>query len=232
MKKFNILLLGGTGLIGTEVLKSILLYPEIQKTIVWARALPTTNAGKPIEVQSVTWESFSNGDVEFPKNIDAVICCLGTTIKKAGSQEKFREVDFDYPLLAAKKAKQAGVKAFLIVTAMGSDANSLVFYNKVKGEIERELTSLGFSYLGIFRPSLLLGDRKEVRMGEKIGEVIGALVPFSLIGLKKYKPIYAEFVARSIIKTLISKGKQLENPETHLVEILENDVMLELGKNL
>ncbi|TGL60112.1 nucleoside-diphosphate sugar epimerase [Leptospira ognonensis] len=232
MKKLNLLLLGGTGLIGTEVLKSILFYPEIQKTIVWARNAPSSDNKAPIEIQSVTWESFSRGEVKFPKGIDAVICCLGTTIKKAGSQEKFREVDYDYPLLAGKKAKEAGVKSFLIVTAMGADANSMIFYNRVKGEIERELTAIGFPYLGIFRPSLLLGDRKEVRMGEKVGEVLGALLPFSLFGLKKYKPIYADFVARSMIKTAIAKSDTTTIGSSAIVEILENDQMLDFGKNI
>jgi len=230
MKKINLLLLGGTGLIGTEVLKSLLFYPQIQKTIVWARNGNADTNGRPIEVQSVTWESFSSGEVKFPKEIDAVICCLGTTIKKAGSQEKFKEVDYEYPLLAAKKAKEAGVKAFLIVTAMGSEANSLVFYNRVKGEIERDLSALGFPFLGIFRPSLLIGDRKEVRMGEKIGEFVGAFLPFTLLGLKKYKPIHADFVARSMLKNLVNKFESL-NKEPEIL-IIENDQMLELGKEI
>jgi|JI8StandDraft_1071087.scaffolds.fasta_scaffold00679_7 uncharacterized protein YbjT (DUF2867 family) len=232
MKKINLLLLGGTGLIGTEVLKSILFYPQIKKTVVWARSSAATAYDAPIEVQSVTWESFSKGEITFPSEIDAVVCCLGTTIKKAGSQEKFKEVDYEYPLLAAKKAKEKGVKAFLIVTAMGSDANSLVFYNQVKGSVERELAGIGFPYLGIFRPSLLIGERKEVRIGEKIGESLGSLIPFSLLGLKKYKPIHADFVARSMIKTLLSKVEQIETKSTPYVEIIENDTMLELGKDV
>jgi uncharacterized protein YbjT (DUF2867 family) len=232
MKKLNILLLGGTGLIGTEVLKSILFYPQIQKTIVWARASVPNSMNAPIEVQSVTWEMFAKGEVTFPKGIDAVICCLGTTIKKAGSQEKFRQVDYEYPLLAAQKAKQNGVKAFLIVTAMGSDANSLVFYNKVKGEVERELGMLGFAFLGIFRPSLLIGDRKEIRMGEKIGEAVASIIPFSLLGIKKYKPIHADFVARSMIKTLLSKTESIESTTAPVIEIIENDRMLDLGKDI
>jgi uncharacterized protein YbjT (DUF2867 family) len=232
MKTFNILLLGGTGLIGTEVLKSILFYPVIKKTVVWARVSQLTMGDLPIEVHSVTYEMLAAGKVPFPKGIDAVICCLGTTIKKAGSQEKFKEVDYSYPLLAAKSAKENGVKAFLIVSAMGADANSMVFYNRVKGEVERELAGIGFPFLGIFRPSLLLGDRKEVRIGEKIGEFVGAFLPFSLLGLKKYKPIDADCVARSMLKTLIAKESQLENPSAPQIEIIENDTMLDLGKDI
>jgi len=232
VKSLNLLLLGGTGLVGSEVLKSLIFYPRISKTIVWVRNATLKPTQGPIQLETVTWESFSSGKVVFPTNIDAVICCLGTTIKKAGSQEKFKEVDYDYPLLAAKKAKEAGVKAFIIVTAMGSDANSLVFYNRVKGEIERELAALEFPYLGIFRPSLLLGERQEVRMGERIGEAVSALSPFGLFGLNRYKPIHADFVARSMLKTVLSKEDQFVKNAVSITEIIENDEMLRLGKDI
>lgn len=229
MSGFKILLLGGTGLIGKEVLKSIPLFPEIEKVVVWARTSNLQVQESSIEFQSVTWEDFSSGKVAFPESIDAVICCLGTTINQAGSQEKFKEIDFEYPLLVAQKAKEKDVKAFLIVTAMGANENSKIFYNRVKGGIERELTAIGFPYLGIFRPSILIGERANVRIGEKIGEILGYLIPFGLLGLKNYEPIRAEFVARSMLKTLISKESVLDSKSAHLAEIIENREIAALG---
>ncbi|MCZ8344707.1 MAG: NAD(P)H-binding protein [Leptospira sp.] len=226
----KILLLGGTGLIGKQVLLSLVFYPQVKKTILWARVEKTdSNPNVPIELVHVSFESFKAGKVQVPDGLDAVICCLGTTIKVAGSEEKFREIDYEYPLLVAKQAKAKKVKTFLIVTAMGSDPNSSLFYNRVKGEIERDLSSLEFPYLGIFRPSLLLGDRKEIRVGEKIGEIISAIIPFGLLGLNRFKPILAEFVARSMVKTLLGEASEMH--KISVVKIFENDELWELGKN-
>ncbi|WP_411823770.1 nucleoside-diphosphate sugar epimerase [Leptospira sp. 'Mane'] len=232
MSGYKVLLLGGTGLIGSEVLKSLPFFKEIGKVFVWARVENPNNSDSPIEIQTVTWESFSAGQVQIPKDIDAVICCLGTTIGKAGSQEKFKEVDYEYPLLAAKKAKEAGVPAFLIVTAMGANSGSFVFYNRVKGDIENALIGLKFDYLGIFRPSLLVGDRKEVRIGEKISEAIATIIPFSLVGMRKYKPIHAQFVAFSLLKSLVANLPEAKKSKTPKLEIIESDRMLDLGKGL
>ncbi|XDD46000.1 nucleoside-diphosphate sugar epimerase [Leptospira sp. WS39.C2] len=226
----KILLLGGTGLVGKQVLLSLLFYPQIKKVIVWARH--SENSSKPnlpIEVVKATWEDFQSGKVSVPEDVDAVFCCLGTTIGKAGSQDKFREIDFDYPLLAARQAREKKIPGFYIITAMGSDASSSIFYNRVKGELEMELQNLHFPFLGIFRPSLLIGEREEVRIGEKVGEVIGNLIPFGFLGLKKYKPIQAAYVAKSMIYSLLNdKPTNLSNP---VVKIYENDTLWEIGKD-
>ncbi|TGN14263.1 nucleoside-diphosphate sugar epimerase [Leptospira ilyithenensis] len=232
MSGYKVLLLGGTGLVGSEVLKVLPLFKEVKKVFVWARIENPSNTESPIEIQAVTWESFSSGKVRIPKGIDAVICCLGTTIAKAGTQEKFKEVDYEYPLLAGRKAKEAGVPAFLIVTAMGANSGSFVFYNRVKGEIENALIGLKFPYLGIFRPSVLVGDRKETRIGEKMAEAIATIIPFSLIGMRKYKPIPAQFVAVSLLKSLIAGLGKIKETNTPKLEIIESDQMLDLGKGL
>ncbi|BDA77569.1 nucleoside-diphosphate sugar epimerase [Leptospira kobayashii] len=232
MSGYKILLLGGTGLVGSEVLKVLPLFKKIEKVFVWARIESPAHSDSPIEIQTVTWDSFSSGKVQIPEGIDAVVCCLGTTIAKAGSQEKFREVDYEYPLLAGRKAKEAGVPAFLIVTAMGANSGSFVFYNRVKGDIENALIDLKFPYLGIFRPSLLVGDRKETRIGEKLGEAIATIIPFSLVGMRKYKPIYAQFVAISLLKSLTAGLEKTKETTTPQLEIIESDQMLDLGKGL
>ena len=132
-----------------------------------------------------------------PASEDA-FCCLGTTIKKAGSQEAFRAVDHDAVLAFAKAARKAGARRFLVVTALGANARSRVFYNKVKGEVEEALQGLGFETLVVLRPSLLLGERAESRPGEHaaivVSKVLGPLLrPFG------GRPIEANTVARAML---------------------------------
>lgn len=130
-----------------------------------------------------------------------LFCCLGTTIKKAGSQDAFRQVDYEYPLRAAETASRVGLEHFLIVTALGASATSSVFYNRVKGEVERDLRKLGLPCLSIFRPSLLLGERAEERAGERIGAVVAKVVgPLLVGGLRKYRAIDGVAVARAMLR--------------------------------
>src|SRR5690606_24320068 len=122
--------------------------------------------------------------------VDDVFCCLGTTIKKAGSQNAFRRVDYDYPVALGKLAKSAGAKRFLVISAMGADARSNIFYSRVKGQMEEALKKMEFPALHIFQPSLLLGKRDEFRLGEKAASVLAPAISPLLRGkMKKYKPI-------------------------------------------
>lgn len=129
-----------------------------------------------------------------------MFCCLGTTIKTAGSQEAFLKVDYTYVIESARIAKSQGATAFSVVSAMGANSKSGIFYNRVKGDMEEALQKIGFSSLLIFRPSLLIGERKEVRPGEVIGAAISNLFSFLFVsGLKKYKPIQGSLVAKSML---------------------------------
>lgn len=126
-------------------------------------------------------------------------CALGTTIKKAGSKENFYRVDHDFVIDFARMALRMGVKRFLYVSALGADAQSSIFYSKVKGEVENDLKRMDFDYVGIFQPSLLLGERNESRPGEEIGKVVMKVITF--IGLfKKYKPVYGHQVAKAMVE--------------------------------
>lgn len=132
--------------------------------------------------------------------VDHVFCCLGTTIKTAGSKDAFLKVDFTYVIESARIAKSEGVKSFSVVSAMGANGKSKIFYNRVKGDMENALQKVGFPTLHIFRPSLLIGERKEIRRGEKIGAAISRAFSFAFIkGLKKYKPIQGSLVAKSML---------------------------------
>ena len=124
--------------------------------------------------------------------VDAVFCCLGSTIKQAGSQAAFRVIDHDLVLTAASAAKAAGAGHFLVISALGADPASGVFYNRVKGEMERDLQQLGLAKLSIFRPSLLAGSRQEFRFGERLGLLLAWLLP------AKWRSISATRVARAM----------------------------------
>ncbi len=132
---------------------------------------------------------------------DDVYCCLGTTIKKAGSKEAFYKVDHTYVVRLAELTASKQAAQFLVVSAMGADADAVFFYNKVKGEMEAAVSKLDFKAVHIFRPSLLLGEREEQRTGEEIGAKIMKPLSNLMLGpLKKYRPIEGETVARAMLK--------------------------------
>ncbi len=225
----HVLVLGGTGLVGSQVLK---LKAELDPTgewTAWVRKKPE-NPTPGVNFVETNWDSIQSGKVNFPSDISTVICCLGTTIRVAGSQEKFREIDYEYPMAVANLAKGKGVSNFFIITAMGSDAESIVFYNRVKGEVEKDLVGLRFPYLGVLRPSLLLGERKEFRPGEKLAEFLTGFIPFSFFGLQKYEPIQAEKVARALLKKMNDVLGDSASKNLIRVEYLESDVLQQLGK--
>jgi uncharacterized protein YbjT (DUF2867 family) len=154
---------------------------------------------------------------------DTVFCCLGTTIKKAGSQEAFKKVDYDYPLALAKTMRNKGAAHFLIVTALGSDAQSMFFYNRVKGELEEALIGLQFPSLSIFQPSLLLGERKEQRLGEDFAKFFMPLITPLLAGsLRKYRAIQAADVAKAMLKIAMQPASGLcRYPSDEIQEIAD-----------
>ena len=124
---------------------------------------------------------------------DHVFCALGTTMRQAGSAAAFRRVDFDYPVALARAARARGARHFLLVSALGADPASRVFYNRVKGEVEAAIITLGFRSVTIARPSLLLGRRTEPRLAEQLGKVLGVLAP------PRWRPVPASRVARALV---------------------------------
>jgi uncharacterized protein YbjT (DUF2867 family) len=151
-----------------------------------------------------------------------VFCCLGTTIKKAGSQEVFRKVDYAYPLRIAELAIANGAEQLLIVTALGADPNSRIFYNRVKGEIEQAISKIPFRAIHIFRPSILVGNRRESRPGERIGIAAMKFFSFLMVGSwRKYRPIRAELVARA----MIAAAKM----SRYGISIYESDEIMRMG---
>jgi uncharacterized protein YbjT (DUF2867 family) len=148
--------------------------------------------------------------------VDHLFCCLGTTIKKAGSKMNFRKVDHDYPLAFAAAAKKWGTTVFSVITSTGSNANSNIFYNRVKGELETNLKSLALNSTLIFQPSLLLGDRNEFRLGEKIGMGLAKLT--SWMTPSSIRAIHCKMVAKTMLVETNSKRTGfniISNKEMH-----------------
>jgi uncharacterized protein YbjT (DUF2867 family) len=190
------LIAGASGLTGGYLLNLLLESPEYSTVIAYVRKSSGLTHPK-LKEMLVDWETLQE-----PVAAEDVFCCLGTTIKKAGSQEAFRRVDYDYPLQLAQLQFRGGSQQFLLISAMGADAESSIFYSRVKGELENALQSIGYNSLHIFRPSFIAGPRKESRPGEKIGLAIFSLLAPLFIGpLKKYAPIQAEHIARAMLRT-------------------------------
>jgi uncharacterized protein YbjT (DUF2867 family) len=190
------LIIGSTGLIGSHLLKLLLDSNDYIKVITFVKR----DTG--IKHQKLTQHIIDFDKPETYKELvfgDDFFCTIGTTIKKAGNKDAFRKVDFEYPRQFAAFALQNKVKQFLIISSLGADANSENFYLKTKGEIQDFLKDCNFESISVLQPSLLLGDRKEFRLGEKIGAFFMKLFSFLFIGnLKKYKAIQSEAVAKAM----------------------------------
>ncbi|MFZ5825038.1 MAG: oxidoreductase [Bacillota bacterium] len=195
------LVLGATGLIGGHLVRQLLDRTEYGRVVLLLRR-PLDLAHPKLEQRVVDLDRMAEHRQAF--QVDDLYCCLGTTMRKAGSREAFRRVDFDYPLAAARLAREAGVKRFLLVTSMGADARSSVFYSRVKGEVEEAIEGVGLPSLLIFRPSLLLGEREEVRFGESVAAVISRVIGPLMVGpLARVRAIEGKTVALAMIRAAL-----------------------------
>lgn len=196
-QKKNALIAGAAGLVGGYVLRRVLAHSSYARVeILVRRDLPLRD---PKLTQRIV--DFARLDAGAPGvATDDVFCCLGTTIRKAGSEDAFRRVDYDYPLALARLAKAAGTGKFMMVSSLGADPKSAVFYSRVKGEVEQAIAAIGLPAAYFFRPSILLGPRAEGRPGETIGIAVGKLIaPLLVSGLRKYRPIHADTVAAAMV---------------------------------
>jgi uncharacterized protein YbjT (DUF2867 family) len=192
------LLAGATGLVGGHVVEQ-LLADDTWSTVVSVGRRATPHRHAKLEQRIMDLGALeAQGDLP---HVDDVFCCLGTTIKQAGSQAAFRRVDHDFVLSLANAGLRLGATQFLLVSAIGADPESRMFYNRVKGDVEAALRRLPYRALQIFRPGLLLGDRAEFRFGERIAMLAVPLVHPLLIGrLRRYHSIHARDVARAMVR--------------------------------
>ena len=207
--KQKITLIGSTGLIGTHFLKQI-SPDDFQKVKAITRRKIADLKNKDFIKQYV--HDFSKLEkMRQDLKTDVLVSALGTTIKKAGAKDEFMRVDHDLPLEISRIAKEEGCRTMILISAMGANVNSKIFYNHVKGLLELSLEKIGFEEFHILRPSLLLGKRNDARPVEYISKLI--LDHLSFIIPWKYKPIHASIIAKKI-RCIIMK----ENSGKHIWE--------------
>jgi len=192
------LVAGASGLVGSHVVRLLLEDPAYSRVTVLARReLPVSH--KKLEQRIASFDRLAQ-IADFPRVHD-VFCCLGTTMKQAGSPEAFRAVDYTYVVELARVAVRHRASQFLVVTAIGADPRSRILYSRVKGEAEEGLRRLQFEGIQIFRPSLLVGARAETRPAERVAGLLSPLVAWAFVGpLARYRPIKAEAVARAMVR--------------------------------
>lgn len=197
MTAITVMVLGATGFTGGKVLEGLLARDEVVSVVAPVRRATDRQHPKLVQ-REVDFDRLEDHADLF--QVDVIVCCLGTTIRKAGSQQAFRKVDYGYPLKAAEIGLSRGVRAFVLMSAIASSSSSTVFYNRVKGELEDSVSGLGYPFLSVYRPSLLLGDRKERRTAEALGMKAMPLINRALFGpLEKYRGIAADTVARAMV---------------------------------
>ena len=202
----SIAILGATGLVGRHCLDLLVREPAFTRIVVLARRKFAEATAPRVEAHMVDFDHLE--DRREVLGVDQVICALGTTIKSVGgSKERFRDVDYRIPLDAARIARAQGARHFLLVSALGASVESRFFYSRVKGELEDALRTLGYRSLTIARPSLLLGDRRERRLGEEIGKRFAWLVP------GRHRPVQARDVAAALVA-----AAKADVPGMHIIE--------------
>jgi uncharacterized protein YbjT (DUF2867 family) len=193
----SVLLCGATGLVGSECLRLLIRDPAFSRVVTIGRrplpaALVDSVAAARLEHHVVDFDDLDADAGVFA--VDRIICALGTTIRRAGSKARFRQVDLDYALAVARLGVERGATHFLLVSSLGADAESRVFYTRVKGELEDAVSSLPYRSITIVRPSLLLGERREFRLGEEIDKRLAFLMP------RRYRPVAASAVAAVLVQ--------------------------------
>jgi uncharacterized protein YbjT (DUF2867 family) len=194
---------GASGLVGSHLLELLLDDARVAKVVSLGR--------RESPIHHAKLAKFTVDFADLPHDLPsptAAFCCLGTTIQAAGSREAFRRVDHDYPIAFAQAARQAGASTFLLISAIGSSSDSRMFYSRVKGEVEHSICALPFEAVHIARPSLLLGKRREFRLGERLSTpLFYALWPVFLGRLKKYRAIHARRVAKALAGLAFSDAR-------------------------
>ena len=214
------LVFGSSGLIGGHLLSQLIENDDYNKIKIFVRSEPEINDPK-VEIIKTDFNNLENHKEDIKG--DDCFFCIGTTKQNSPDKNEYRRVELDVPKEIAQIAKSNSVNSFVFVSSGYADPKSSGDYLKFKGEVEEELKRLNFSKLGIMRPSFLLGDRKEKRIGEKIGIFVFKLLsPLFLGPLKKMKPIHSETVAKAMISF---PNKNLEK------NVLESNEIAELVLN-
>ena len=196
--KKTALIFGATGLVGKQCLRQLLASELYKKVVVFGRSSVGLNHENLVE-HLIDFDEL-NKHAHLIKG-DDIFCCLGTTMKKAGSKKAFKKVDHDYVVKIAEIASTNKVNQFLLISSVGADEDSIFYYSEIKGLTEKAIKKIDFWGIHIFQPSLLLGDREEFRLAESIAMTISKGVD-NLIGnwLGQYKPVEDKEVAKAMIR--------------------------------
>lgn len=213
--------LGATGLVGHHLVRLLAGAPGVREILApTRRVVRRWDDLSGVQTPLVDFEDLDAVANEWVGN--QIFLCLGTTMRKAGSREAFRKVDLEYTEHAARLAAERGAQDAFLVSAAGADPDSRVFYLRTKGEAEAAVSALSFRSVHLLRPSLLTGERAELRPAEKLGALVGsALAPLMVGPLKRHRPIAAETVARAMVRLAAEPGEG--------VHVHESDELAELG---
>lgn len=193
---------GATGLTGSLCLQELLQNENISEVFAIGRRPTGLMHSKLKEIQ------LQDNKLSVPIHADAFICCLGTTIKKAGSKPAQKAIDLDLPVYLAKELKDNGCKTATVISSMGAKAMSSIFYSRLKGQMEEALKQMNFESLSILRPSIIAGKRNENRFGETIGKGVMKVIDPLLFGsAKNFRSIPAVDIAKALVKCVIIQKK-------------------------
>jgi len=211
------LLAGATGLVGSHCLSQLLSDAAYGRVVAVVRRPLPMNDPK-LDTRVVDFDRLAAADLP---PVDDVYCALGTTIRRAGSRDAFRRVDHDYVVALARRAAERGAARFVLVSAIGADARSLVFYSRVKGETDRDVVSVGFDAVHLLRPSFLVGERSQNRPGERLMiRLFSGLAPVLIGPLRRYRPIAAAAVARAMRVVALRDDRGVHVHESDRIALL------------
>lgn len=213
----TVVIAGASGLVGGRCLAHLLAHPEVSRVVAFVR--------RPLGLQHDKLEERAFDALDVPKDVEDAYCALGTTMKKAGSREAFLQVDRDAVLRFARAARERGARRFILVSSLGADPRSINFYLRTKGEVERDVSALGFDAVHLLRPSILDGERAESRRGERLGLAVMRGVGRALGTGFKYAPIHVDTVGRAMVKLAFSDARGAtvhESPALHTVAAAPN----------
>lgn len=220
MKK-SAIILGATGLTGNILLQKLIEDDRYDSIKLFSRS---KIEGLPKKVTQFTGNLLKLDQFKADFIADEVFCCIGTTAKKTPNKTLYKQIDYGIPATSAKLSKENNIQTFLVISAMGANKNSNVFYNKTKGEMEHDVLQQHIKNTFILRPSLIGGERKERRILEEIGLVVFKIIQPLFIGpLKKYKIINAQSIAQAMIV--------LANTKNHNEEIITSEHINKLGND-
>ena len=200
------ILLGATGLTGGILLQKLLNDPRYEKIILFSRSSVKI---KNIKIEEYLVDLFQLEKYKEQFKADQVFCCIGTTKSKTPNEVTYRKIDYGIPVSAAELCKENGISTFSVISSLGANPYSGMFYNKIKGEMQRDVLAQKIKNTYIFQPSLIAGDRGEKRFFENFAKQVMKILNYALIGpLKKYRSIHPETIARAML-IVSNKGSEI-----------------------